>query len=45
MGEEAKYHRRHFLSSAAMTMAAARLSMISPDTKPISKVKQHPSAH
>lgn len=35
MGEDAKYHRRHFLSSAAMTLAAAKLTMLSSDAKPI----------
>src|SRR5213594_5243828 len=33
VGEEAKYHRRHFLSSAAMTVAAAKLTVLSPDEK------------
>jgi pimeloyl-ACP methyl ester carboxylesterase len=35
MGEDAKYHRRHFLGSAAMTLAAAKLTMLSSDAKPI----------
>jgi pimeloyl-ACP methyl ester carboxylesterase len=35
MGEKAKYHRRHFLSFAAMTIAAAKLTVLSSDAKPI----------
>jgi pimeloyl-ACP methyl ester carboxylesterase len=34
MGEEAKYHRRHFLSSAAMGIAAANLTVFSSSAKP-----------
>src|ERR1700730_1975567 len=34
MGEEAKYHRRHFLRSAAVTLAAAKLRVLSSDAKP-----------
>ena len=34
MGEEAKYHRRHFLRSAAMTLAAAKLTVLPSDAKP-----------
>jgi pimeloyl-ACP methyl ester carboxylesterase len=37
MGEEAKYHRRHFLSFAATTIAAAKLTMLSSDAKPINQ--------
>ena len=34
MGEEAKYHRRRFMSSAAMSIAAANLTVLSSDAKP-----------
>ena len=34
MGEEAKYHRRHFLSSSVMTLAAAKLTGLPSEAKP-----------